>query len=558
MLAASIYSYLQTMRVRDASADIYGALVPLSAQLTAIERNVLEQELILQRALRHGTTESADAKQTEIEIARFRTLDGEIQAQFNKSKELIGASIAATSIVEDAVQLAQLMPELEAFRRDHMAYSETGFALIAAMADYNRGFRALEEQLSRGEDTLHQTIDRLSARLDSAESSESGQVLGKEQRAYLVSMESLALAVLSFLAGTILSSLVSRRMVRPVRALISGAEEVSRGNLDVAIQVNSRDEVGKLSLAFQKMVGELRSKERIKETFGKYMDPRVVERLLADGQPDLAGGEKKVMTVFFSDLQGFTSISEFLTAAGLVNLINSYLTLASRPIVDNKGVIDKYIGDAIMAFWGPPFYAAPDHARRACLAALAQQQQLAELKLALPDILGFRRNLPEMHVRIGLCTGELIVGSIGSNVSKSFTVMGDTVNTASRLESANKQFGTWILIDGQTFDMVQGDMEARQVDLVGVIGKAEPVRVYELLGEKGKVEAPRLELRDAFEAGLNAYRACDWDLADRHFGLALGIDNHDKSAMLYRERIQLFRKTPPPPGWDGSWRLNEK
>lgn len=566
MLAADIYSFIQITRARDASADITGTLVPLSTQLTGIETNSLEQVLMIERANRHGIGEHADPDQAKAEMARFRELNAEVESRIKKAEQLISSGLSGISVVEDAVRLAKLGPELAAIQREHTRFCEAAVALIGAIAsgatakkkNDRRKIQALEERLAAREDALDETIDRLSMRLDSTEMSQAAQLSGKEERAYAVSAESLALAVLAFLAGSVMSALVTRRIVRPVRVLSAGAEEVARGNLDVTVEVNTRDEIGKLSLAFQNMIAELRSKARIKETFGKYMDPRVVERLLVEGQQNFANGEKRVMTVFFSDLQGFSSISESLTPAGLVKLINSYLTLASEPIVRNEGVIDKYIGDAIMAFWGPPFYAAGDHARRACLAALAQYEQLAELKRTLPDILGIRKNLPDLHVRIGLCTGELIVGSIGSNITKAFTVMGDTVNTASRLESANKQFGTRILMDGQTFDMVQSDMEARELDLLGVMGKAEPVRVYELLGEKRQVEAARLELRDAFEVGLQAYRASDWNTADRQFQLAAGIDPSDRPAILYRERIRMFRETPPPVGWDGTWRLIEK
>ncbi len=555
MLAGSIYSYIQTNRAHSASADLTATLMPLAVRLNTIEKNALVQALVLERAIRHTTGEAA----------RFRELNVEIESEVKAAQESMKAGLAAVSDVDDAVQLARIEPDLEALRRDHAIYAEAGFRLLDALAaeasvkgSGQKGIRLLEELLAAHEDRQNETIDRLLQRLDAAEISGSANLSRREDLAYAVAAESLGLATIAFLAGIVLSALVTRRLVRPVRALIAGADEVTRGNLDVSVEIDTRDEVGQLSRAFQKMVVELRSKARIRETFGKYLDPRVVERLLGDGKLDPGAGEKRVMTVFFSDLQGFSRISESLTAAGLVNLINSYLTLASEPIVRNEGVIDKYIGDSIMAFWGPPFYSGGDFARRACLAALAQHQQLAELKRNLPDILGIRRNLPEMQARIGLCTGELIVGSIGSNISKSFTVMGDTVNTASRLESANKQFGTRILMDSVTFDMVRGDMEARELDLLGVAGKDDPVRIYELLGEKGKVETARLELRDAFEAGLKAYRKRDWDMAERFLVAAEAIDAEDKPVALYLERVRAYRATPPDGGWDGVWRLTEK
>ena len=562
MLAASVYSWAQARRVRDATADFTAILAPLSREAVAIETHTLEQALMLERAFRHRMTEDADPAQAEREMARFHSLETDVDRRIQSAEKLLSAGLVRARVIEDAVELARLEPELAILRREHADYMTAALALYnaaAAARPESARIRSLAEQLSAQEDRVDDALERISGKLAIASTDEASHLAESESRAYLLSGESLILALAAFLTGALVSTVVTRRMVKPVRALIASAEQVAGGNLDVTLEVTSRDEIGRLAGAFQNMIGELRAKERIKSTFGKYMDPRVVDRLLlSDGQAGIATGEKRVMTVFFSDLEGFSGISESLTAAGLVNLINHYLTLASDPIVREKGVIDKYIGDAVMAFWGPPFYEEADHARRACVAALAQQDQLAELRRMLPDILGIRRNLPKMNVRIGLCTGELIVGSIGSNISKSFTVMGDTVNTASRLEGANKQFGTHVLIDGATHDMVRDSMETRELDYIGVVGKSEPVRIYELLGERGKLEAPQLALRDVFECALAAYRRCDWDVADEQFREVISLDAEDKPARLYLDRVRRFRQIPPEPNWDGIWRLTSK
>jgi adenylate cyclase len=560
MLAAAIFSYVQTRRVHEAAHDATEALLPLSQDIAAIENHTLEEALVLERALRHRTPEALDLEQSARETARFHELDSAVAVRIDKAGALIQRALADTRVIADAVELARIEPELGILRAEHDRYREAGRAVLdMPQKPGNRNAAGrLQAELSKQEDRLDESIDRLAQRVASAMESETALMRSREARAYLSSTENLAIAILAFLAGAVLSALVTARLVKPVKRLISGAEQVAQGNLDVSIQVDTTDEIGTLASTFRSMVAELRSKARIKDTFGKYLDPRVVERLLEDGNAALHAGEKRVMTVFFSDLEGFSTISESLTPAGLVNLINSYLTLASEPIVRNQGVIDKYIGDAIMAFWGPPFTTGGDHAKRACLAALAQSEGLAELRRTLPDILGIRKGVPEVRARIGLCTGELIVGSIGSNVSKSFTVMGDTVNTASRLESANKQFGTRILMDGETFDLVREEMEAREIDWIGVKGKADAVRVYELLGERGKVEAARLALRDAFQCGLAAYRARDWDLAEAQFLAAEKIEPKDRPAALFLERVKRYQQEPPPVDWDCVWRLTEK
>jgi adenylate cyclase len=196
----------------------------------------------------------------------------------------------------------------------------------------------------------------------------------------------------------------------------------------------------------------------------------------------------RVVTVFFSDIMGFTAISEQLTAAAMVNLLNHYFDAVTRCIRADNGIVDKYIGDAVMAFWSPPFSPGDSHAAAACLAALTQQEAIRILQADLPNIIGLRRNAPNLLVRMGIGTGEVVVGTIGSPVSKSFTVIGDTVNLASRLEGINKVYGTRVIIAEDTLRLAQVEVEARELDLITVAGKTEPVRIYELLSPFGKLD----------------------------------------------------------------------
>jgi class 3 adenylate cyclase len=358
--------------------------------------------------------------------------------------------------------------------------------------------------------------------------------------------------VFAFIAGSIISLLLTRRMLTPVRSLIAGAEEVGRGNLDVTLPTSAKDEIGQLSHAFSAMVDELRTKAAMRDTFSNYMDPRVVDRLLGAGRAELEAGEKREMTVYFSDLQNFSSIAEALTPTALVRLINRYLAYAGEPIALHQGVIDKYIGDAVMAYWGAPF-SSEDPALSACRAALGQRHQLALLQKELPEILGLRRGAPTMAARIGLATGDVVVGSIGSLTSKNFTIMGDTVNIASRLEGANKAYGTLILADEPTVMQVRHRIEVREIDLLAPVGKTEATRMFELIGEVGAVETAQIELRDTFEAGLAAYRAGDWDRADASFHECLRIVPGDGPAATFLDRVATFRRFSPPSDWGGVW-----
>ncbi|HYP67530.1 MAG TPA: adenylate/guanylate cyclase domain-containing protein [Thiobacillaceae bacterium] len=356
--------------------------------------------------------------------------------------------------------------------------------------------------------------------------------------------------------GIMFASLITRNVIRPVRALLKGAKSVERGDLNISIQVKSSDEIEQLAQTFNYMVTGLREKESIKETFGKYIDPRIVKDLL-DEHSFSEVGNKRFATVFFSDIEGFTPICEQLSADAVVKLLNSYFTHMSKPIRERGGIIDKYIGDAIMAFWGPPFTGEREHALLACQAALDQIARLAEFRASLPDIIGLRKGIPAFNIRIGVCTGEVTAGSVGSEAAKSYTVIGDTVNLASRLEAANKTFGTYLLISEATRDLAGDAIETRDLDRIRVPGKVESVRVFELLGRAGEVNAKVLKLRDRFESGLRCYRERDWDGAEGHFAGCAELDPDDRPTRFFLGLVTRFRAHPPAEDWDGVLELTK-
>ena len=341
-----------------------------------------------------------------------------------------------------------------------------------------------------------------------------------------------------------------------MRALLKGARAVQHGDLSIIVQVKSADEIEQLAQTFNYMVVGLREKENIKETFGKYIDPRIVKDLL-DEHSFSEVGNKRFATVFFSDIEGFTPICEQLSADAVVKLLNSYFTHMSKPIRDHGGIIDKYIGDAIMAFWGPPFTGEREHALLACQAALDQVALLAEFRASLPDIIGLRKGIPAFNIRIGICTGEVTAGSVGSEAAKSYTVIGDTVNLASRLEGANKTFGTYLLISDTTRDLAGDAIEARDLDRIRVAGKAESIHVFELLGRADEVDAKVLKLRDRFESGLRCYRERDWDGAEGHFAACAELDPEDRPTRIFLSLVTRFRAHPPAEDWDGVLELSK-
>jgi class 3 adenylate cyclase len=367
----------------------------------------------------------------------------------------------------------------------------------------------------------------------------------------------LVLLALALAIGGIAAGIFTIGLVRPLRRLLRGTLAVQQGALETEIPVTSRDEVGELTASFNAMVRELRSKARIRETFGRYLDPRIVEGLIENADALAGGGGRREMTVFFCDMKGFTGLSEGMTPAGMVRIVNRYLATMSEPIRRHRGIIDKYIGDAIMAFWGPPFTQPEEQAVFACMAGLEQLAALESYRAELPDLMGIRR-VPLIDMRIGVATGDAIVGNIGSDVSMSYTVMGDVVNLASRLEGANKAYGTRFLVNARTREMAGDLFEFREIDQILVDGKQEPEHVFEVAGRRGELSPVLRTLLERFAEGLAAYRRRDWKEATSAFAAALESNPGDGPSKVFLARVQQLEANPPPADWNGVWVLGEK
>lgn len=297
---------------------------------------------------------------------------------------------------------------------------------------------------------------------------------------------------------------------------------------------------------------EGRQRRQIKLMFSHYMSDLLIQDLLKHPEKLRLGGEKRVLTVFFSDLSDFTALSERLAPEEVVSLLNRYLTAMTDLILSGGGIIDKYEGDAIMAFWGAPL-PQEDHASRACLVALDNQSRLAELRQEFAAM-----GLPPVHARIGINTGEMIIGNLGSTHRFDFTVIGDSVNLASRLEGAGKEYGTSIIISEETYRQARDHVEVRELDFLQVKGKTVPVRIYELLGRKGSLDETQDRGRELFAQGLALYRDRQWPEAIAFFRRLLDFVPEDGPGNTFLRRCHLFLKNPPEPGWDGVYRLTNK
>jgi adenylate cyclase len=295
---------------------------------------------------------------------------------------------------------------------------------------------------------------------------------------------------------------------------------------------------------------EGRQRRRTRREFSRYLSPKVVDKILLNPDGLRMEGERKVLTIFFMDFAGFTSMSETLDPTELVRLVSQYHNEAAEEIFRTEGTIDKYIGDAIMAFWNDPIE-QPDHAVRACLTAVGAQRRLREFAARMKA-----QGLPEMHARMGINTGIATVGNFGAQGQVNYTVMGDEVNLASRLEGVNKEFGTDIIASEATYGPARDRVEARELALIKVKGKKHPVRIFELLGPRGEVDPARLEAARAFERGLEAFRARRFEEALDLFRPAAA--GGDRAARVHLELCERYRKEPPPADWDGSYQMMTK
>ena len=258
------------------------------------------------------------------------------------------------------------------------------------------------------------------------------------------------------------------------------------------------------------------------------------------------------MTAFFSDVASFSTISEQLTPEELVALLNEYLTAMCDIIAETDGTVDKFEGDAIIAFWGAPL-SQPDHARLACFAAIDMQNHMVGYRDRLA-----REGRPALNVRMGLNTGRMLVGNMGSAQRMDYTIMGDAVNLAARLEGANKFYQTYTMISGFTYDQVADDVEARELDLIRVVGKREAVRVYELLDRRGQLEPEKVELLGCYNRGLELYKERRFADAIAAFREALEVSPLDGPSLTYVDRCEDYLEAPPEADWDGVYTLTSK
>ncbi len=351
-----------------------------------------------------------------------------------------------------------------------------------------------------------------------------------------------------------------------------------------------------MGIAIYHYLIEEKDKRFLHATFKSYLSPELIDQMVQNKTIPELGGEAKIITAYFTDIQSFSTFSELLTPHQLVELLNEYLSEMTDILIKEGGTLDKYEGDAIVAFLGAPMY-LPDHALRACKVAVDMQNRLAQLrekwskeKREPQEIQQLKQSFPpdiwapedkwprivhNMRMRIGINTGEIVVGNMGSSIRMNYTMMGDAVNLAARLEAGAKQYGIYTAVseytlftefknNGKTTRVID-HVEARLIDRVTVVGKTEPVKVYELCAMKGGLTEREKELFKIFNLGMEYYLKMQWDAAIEHFSESLKLERFPDSKItpsgVFLERCMEYKENPPvPPGerWDGVYRMTKK
>lgn len=350
----------------------------------------------------------------------------------------------------------------------------------------------------------------------------------------------------TMLAAVLAGLYVARQIARPLEQLVREAHVIGQFDVQARPPVSSRvQEVTDLGVALEEMKTGLRS-------FQKYVPVDLVRALIQTRQEARLGGQAATLSIFFCDIAGFTTIAEAMKPGDLVEQLSEFLGVMSAEIIATGGTVDKYIGDAIMAFWGAPQPNA-HHALAACTAALQCRTVLNAVRRQWQAA-----GKPLFEMRIGLNTGEVVVGNIGSETRMNFTAVGDAVNLASRLEDLNRHYGTDIIISESTFEAAQGGIVARPLDWVAVKGKTKVVLIYELLGLQGKVDPSDVEAVRISHKALGSYRKRDWDLTIKLCNEVLRLRPGDSPSQRLVELCRTYQASPPGDDWDGVNRLTRK
>jgi adenylate cyclase len=555
MLTTFIVAIITNIEVIGIGRDVKfngNIILPLASESAALNETGLRRRIAFERLFREYGETKPDSKVIEEAENNIKMFTAKVEDHIKNLRSYLLTLPKDPERQELFSNIRELVSLIESIF-DHQS-EMARLILEKRRAGKNDEVKELFEFNSKAQADLQEYRDRLQSNVNELARISNIRTQNGQVR---ILWSSLATTLLAIVLGVYVSWMISRNIARPILELLKTTKAVQGGDLTGHAGKLPEDEIGELGTGFNSMVGELRRKQDLQRAIGSYIDPRIVEKVILPGRPEDVAGQKRVMTILFTDMVGFTTIGENLTPSGLVNVINRYLTLMTECVHAENGIVDKFIGDAVMAYWGPPFVPEEEQAAAACRTALRQIEAMTRFRAELPELMGMRKNLPHIDIRIGMATGDVVVGNIGSNNARSYTVIGDVVNLASRLESTNKLYGTHILMSDETKQMAERLIETREIDLIAVKGKSEPVRVYELISLQGQLPPDWEEKRMRFSEGINAYRQQDWPNAKAIFQ-ELEQKYADGPSVAFLERINQFEKLPKDIHWDGSWQMTTK
>ncbi len=542
--------------IDDSSSELEGIEqyhLPLTKNMNLLDIYTFEMEIIAHMVVHGGLSRESNLVRQE----RAKELMAKVDQIFEQSKNLAEeGSNDPRNDLHDRLAMARLIGTIQTLESQTQGFMRVAleavvYGLDAKKAEANKALSLLGEY-----EELNPVFEFLRVK---ATELTANSILETNNNIHHIIRANLILFALAGGLGFFVFLGITGRLQTAFRRLTSAFHETADGKYSEPLPVTSKDEIGDLTTSFNTMVEQLKSKERLREAFGHFLDPRIVANVVNPETGELRqSAERRKVTIFFSDIAGFSGIGEQLTADNTVGLLNHYFTAATQCIRDHHGIVDKFIGDAVMAFWASPFSEGESHARDACLACLEMRPAFAKIEDEISQITGLRKNTPKFHVRMALATGDTLIGTIGSATTKSFTVIGDTVNIASRLEGVNKVYGTDLIVNEDCYRLAEVDVEAREIDLLTVYGKTEPVRIYELLSPVGQLDSTTAQLRDAYALALDLYRHQKWTEAEKAFQKCLSIRKSDGPSLEFLTRIATFSRTPPPKDWNGVWQTASK
>jgi adenylate cyclase len=528
--------------------------IPVYGDLARSHIRSLEQAVELRRALLRAEDPTTPDGAIADRVEAFLAARAGFHQEFDDARRLLDdPRISATSEAA-ASDIERLRGELAGLQALTEAYDkETDICLAAirarSLADARRSLATINDLRAQLADRLELARAGMFSMLQ-AISTEAQAAQARAQTATIV------VFVLSSILGLSVAAIGAVRLIRSIRSIVRGAEAVEGGNLDTQIEINSRDEIGRLATSFNRMTEGLRMRDRIRDTFGKYVDRRIAEQLIGSGNLLAERGDRREVAVLFCDLAGFTALSERVQPERLVQFLNAHFSLLAREIAATDGIIDKYIGDAVMAYWCPPFVPKEEVALRSADAALLCLGQMPAIAAAGREICAVPIDSP--GIRIGIASGQSITGSIGAQERRNYTVIGDTVNLASRIEGANRLYRTTNLVCSRTAASIGAKFELREVDTVLLPGIEGPQPIFEIIGRAGQVSSEKQNLRTAYALALSAYRGGDWASARRHFSACLDISPDDGPTRTLLERIEALAGESTMAGtWSGVWPLKK-